>query len=150
MNYYDYGYGHYESVNLPEVWAIISIILAILGGVLIYFLFVKGRDLNLSDGLKKLRDILDFKIMIIEPVVKILYLVLTIYTILMAFSFLTTNFLAFIITLVLGPLLIRILYEAAIMLVMIWKNTKTIAENTKKVKDSPKEKEKKQTKEEKN
>lgn len=149
MNYYNYGYGFYDSTSFSEVWAILSIILAIIGGVLIYFLFIRRNDLKLSDGLNKLKDILDFKIMVIEPVLKILYLVITIYTVLMAFSFLPVNFLVFLLTLILGPIIIRIIYEAALMLIMIWKNTKIIAENTGKSKETPKE-DKKQIKEEKN
>ena len=49
------------------VWSIIALILAIIGGVLAYFLFIKG-NFKLSDNLKKLRNLLDFKVMLIEPI----------------------------------------------------------------------------------
>ena len=133
--YSNYGFEHaVESVAYAAMWTVIALILAIIGGVLVYFLFVRGKDLKLSSGLQKLRDLLDFKIMLIEPILKILYLVITIFIILISFNFITTNFLAFLLTLILGPVIVRIIYEASLMLVMIWKNTKLIADNTMKEK----------------
>ncbi len=111
------------------VWSIIALILAIIGGVLAYFLFIKG-NFKLSDKLKKLRNLLDFKVMLIEPILKVLYLISTIFVILISFNFIAVNFLSFILTLILGPVVIRIAYEGMLILVMIWKNTKTISENT--------------------
>ncbi len=133
--YSNYGFEHaVESVAYAAMWTVIALILAIIGGVLVYFLFIRGKDLKLSSGLQKLRDLLDFKIMLIEPILKILYLVITIFIILISFNFITTNFLAFLLTLILGPVIVRIIYEASLMLVMIWKNTKLIADNTMKEK----------------
>ncbi len=136
-----------EGVAYAAMWTVVSLILAIIGGVLVYFLFIKGKDLNLSAGLTKLRDLLDFKIMLIEPILKILYLVITIFVILISFNFITTNFLSFLLTLLLGPVIVRIFYEASLMLVMIWKNTKIIADNTAKVKENPEKKKKMEDKE---
>jgi len=59
---------------------------------------------------------------------------LTIFTVLLSFSFIAVpgyGFLVFICMLVLGPIAIRLVYEAGIMFIMIWRNTKDIAENTK-------------------
>ena len=141
--YNNYGFEQaIEGVAYAAMWTVVSLILAIIGGVLVYFLFIKGKDLNLSAGLTKLRDLLDFKIMLIEPILKILYLVITIFVILISFNFITTNFLSFLLTLLLGPVIVRIIYEASLMLVMIWKNTKIIADNTAKVKENPEKKKK--------
>ena len=130
-----------ESVAYAAMWTVVSLVIAIIGGVLVYFLFIKGKDLKLSDGLKKFRDLLDFKIMLIEPILKILYLVFTIFVILTSFNLITTNFLAFLLMLILGPVIIRIIYEASLMLVMFWKNTKVIGDNTKIEKSDKKVKE---------
>ena len=111
------------------VWSIIALILAIIGGVLTYLLFIKG-NFKLSDNLKKLRNLLDFKVMLIEPILKVLYLISTIFIILMSFNLIAVNFLSFLLTLILGPVIIRIIYEGMLILVMIWKNTKNISENT--------------------
>ena len=96
------------------VWSIVALILAVIGGILAYFLFVKG-NLKLNDKLKKL---------------KILYLISTIFVILISFNLISVNFISFLLTLILGPVVIRIAYEGMLILVMIWKNTKSISENT--------------------
>ena len=57
LNYYNYDFEHaINTVEYAATWAIVSLVLAIIGGVLVYFLFIKGKDLKLSDGLKKLRE----------------------------------------------------------------------------------------------
>ena len=146
--YNNYGFEQaIEGVAYAAMWTVVSLILAIIGGVLVYFLFIKGKDLKLSAGLTKLRDLLDFKIMLIEPILKILHLVITIFVILISFNFITINFLSFLLTLLLGPVIVRIFYEASLMLVMIWKNTKIIADNTAKVKENPEKKKKMEDKE---
>lgn len=64
--YNNYGFEQaIEGVAYAAMWTVVSLILAIIGGVLVYFLFIKGKDLKLSAGLTKLRDLLDFKIMLI-------------------------------------------------------------------------------------
>ena len=128
--YYNYYNDSVNAIAGTVIWTIIALILAIIGGVLVYFLFIKGKDLKLSAGLQKLRDLLDFKIMLIEPILKILYLVITLFIMLSSFSLITVNFIGFLLMFILGPIVVRIIYEASIMLVMIWKNTKIIADNT--------------------
>ena len=140
-----YGYGiekTVESAAYTAMWTVVSFILAIIGGILVYFLFIKGKDLKLSNGLQKLRDLLDFKIMLIEPILKILYLVITLFIMLSSFSLITVNFLGFLLMFILGPIIVRIIYEVSIMFLMIWKNTKIIADNT--TKEKPERKEKKE------
>ena len=144
MNYYDYN-SITSAANTLEgvaVWTIVSLILAIIGGVLVYFLFIKNKHLKLTPFLKNLRDLLDFKVMILETILKILYLIITIFVILVSFSFIAVNFLTFLLVLIFGPIIVRIIYEASMMLIMIWKNTKIIADNT-----TPKETKKEEKKE---
>ena len=144
--YYNYYNDSVNAIAGIVIWTIIALILAIIGGVLVYFLFIKG-NLKLNPGLKKLRDVLDFRVMLIEPMLKILYLIGTIFIILFSFSFITVNFLTFILMLLLGPVLIRLAYEASLILVMIWKNTKIISDNTEKVETPKKPKTPKEEKE---
>ena len=141
----NYGYGYNDIYSVSNslqgmaIWTIVALILSIIGGILVYFLFIKTNN-KLSDNLKKLRDLLDFRIMLIEPILKIVYLIGTIFIILFSFNFITINFISFLLILIIGPVIIRIVYEAALILVMIWKNTKIISDNTKKEKDKDKEK----------
>ena len=121
------------------VWSIIAIILAIVGGILVYFLFVKAKTEPKGKFGKWLKDFLSFKIMWIEPILKVVYYIATIFIILYSFSFLGlmgimggAAFLMFLGFLILGPVVIRIAYEMTMMFIMIWRNTRDIAENTKK------------------
>ncbi len=130
----NYTYLTASNVNTIDfgIWGIIAAILAIIGGILVYYLFVKAKQNSKNKFLVWLKDFLAFKIMWIEDILKIFYYISTIFCILVSFSLISFSFIAFILTLVLGPVVIRVAYEAAMMLVMIWRNTRDIAENTKK------------------
>ena len=79
-----------------------------------------------------LKDFLAFKIMWIETLLKIIYYIATIYVVLASFSMISVSFLSFLLMLILAPLGIRLLYEALMMGIMIWRNTQDIAKNTEK------------------
>ncbi len=135
---YDLGYGDYYQSSVTTgvasiVWAVLAIVLAIVGGILVYFLFLNSKkDMKLTGFLKWLKDFLNFKIMILEVILKVLYLISTIYVILLSFSFISVSFLTFLVVLIFGPILVRVIYETSLMFIMIWKNTKEINNNTKK------------------
>ena len=114
------------------IWTIIALILAVIGGVLVYFLFVKAKEEPKGKFLKWLKDFLAFKIMWIESILKVIYYIATIFIILFSFGLIGTSFLAFIMVLIMGPIAIRLAYELTMMFIMVWKNTQIIAENTKK------------------
>lgn len=130
-------YSSYSSSSLAGssdlgIWGVIAFILAIIGGILVYFLFVNAKTTPKNKFLIWLKDFLAFKTMWIEAIAKVLYYISTIYLILFSFALISTSFLSFILTLVLGPIIIRILYEVFVMFIMIWRNTADIAKNTKK------------------
>ena len=53
------------------IWMLIAAILALIGGVLLYFLFVKKKEDPKNKFAKWLKDFLSFKIMWLEPVLKL-------------------------------------------------------------------------------
>lgn len=114
------------------IWTIIAAILAVVGGILVYFLFVKAKQEPKGKFLQWLKRFLDFKIMWIEVIMKILYYIATIFVVLFSFALISTSFVAFILTLVLGPIMVRLAYEMMVMFIMIWSNTRDIAKNTEK------------------
>ncbi|MBR3134943.1 hypothetical protein IKG54_00015, partial [Candidatus Saccharibacteria bacterium] len=120
---YDALYG--AASALPQgfyIWAGIATILAIVGGILLYFLFVKSKNEPKGKFAKWLKDFLSFKIMWIEPILKCVYYIATIATILISFGFLGyggTGVLMFFCTLIFGPIAVRLMYEAAMMFIMI-------------------------------
>ena len=147
---YDYDYLAGETTKAAAnvagtlIWTIIAFIIAIAAGIMIYFMFVKS-DKPVSENLKKLKDLLDFKTMLIEPILKVVYICLTIFVILFSFGLISTSFVLFLMTLIFGPLAIRIAYELMMINIMIWKNTKEINENIK-PKATKEAKEEKETK----
>lgn len=130
-----YSYGSSSALEGAGIWTVIALILAIVGGILLHFLFVKGKEEPKGKFLKWLKDFLAFKIMWIEPLLKVVYYIGTIFVILFSFSFLAlggAGVVMWLMTLVLGPVILRVAYEATMMFIMIWRNTRDIAENTKK------------------
>lgn len=114
------------------IWLIIATILSIIGGVLVYFLFVKAKTTPKGKFMKWLKDFLAFKTMWLEPILKVMYYIETIAVVLISFAFISTSFLMFLGILILGPIITRLIYEMFMMFVMVWHNTQEIAENTKK------------------
>ena len=114
------------------VWGIIAAVLAIIGGILAYFMFVKAKDEPKNKFLKWLKDFMAFKTMWIEPILKVVYYITTIFFILASFALIPVSFLGFIFTLVGGPIITRLIYEGLMIMIMIWRNTTDIAKNAKK------------------
>lgn len=113
-------------------WTIVALILSIVGGILAYFLFVK-KDVKIENKyLIWLKSFLDFKEMLIETILKVTYIIFAIFITLTAFKLISTSFMGFLATLVLGNVLLRLGYEASLMFVMIWKNTSEINKKMKK------------------
>ncbi len=131
---YDYDYMTGQTAKAAAnvagtlVWTVIAVILAIAAGIMVYFMFVKS-DKPVSVNLQKIRDLLDFKTMLIEPILKIVYIILTIFIVLFSFGLISTSFILFLIVLIFGPLTLRITYELMMINIMIWKNTKEINGN---------------------
>ena len=134
MQDYDYLLG--ETTNTVNkvagtaVWTVIAFIIAIAAGIMIYFMFVKDNK-PVSEKLQKLKDLLDCKTMLIEPILKIVYIIATVFIILFSFGLISLNFVSFLMVLILGPIAIRIVYELMMINIMIWKNTKEINDNIK-------------------
>ena len=80
----------------------------------------------------KLYDFVKFKKMFITSFLKVLYINLTIYITLASFGLIGTSFLAFILTLVLGNIIVRVIFEFSLIMLGIYENTTEIAKNTKK------------------
>lgn len=70
--------------------------------------------------------------MFLEVLLKITYLILSIYVTLSSLALIGTSFLGFLATLVLGNVVIRVIYEFSLILLVICRNTSDIAKNTKK------------------
>ncbi len=111
--------------KIASIWTIVAGVLAIVGGLVLYFTFLSKKNNEKFKGfLGWLYDFLTFKKLVLENVLKVLYLMLTIFVTLISFVF--SNFLMVLLTLVLGNLAVRIVYEFALVLLLICRNTTEI------------------------
>ena len=127
---YNYGIGNVRGGTEAGIWVVISAVLAVIGGILLYFTFLKKSNDGKFKGFAGwMYDFLTFKKMLIENLLKVLYLICSLFVTLASFAEIGTSFLGFFITLVFGNLLIRIVYEFSLILLVICRNTTDI--NTK-------------------
>ena len=113
------------------VWLIISLILSFIGCFFIYFMFVKKDGKEKNKYLAWLKSFLRFDNMLIETILKIAYIFAALFITLSSFAVIGTSFLGFLTTLIFGNLITRIVYEFALIIIMIWKNTTEIKNKTK-------------------
>ena len=129
---YTYGYTTPKatsSLAAAGVWGIIAAILAVVGGILVYVLFLnKKNEKKFTGFVKWLYNFLSFKTLTIEMLLKVFYLITAIFITLISFAFIGSSALAFFGTLILGNLIARIAYEGALLVILIYKNTKEINE----------------------
>ncbi len=130
-----------SSIADISVWLIISVVLAIVGGLLVYFLFLSKKNEGKFKGFVGwLYDFLSFKKMFMEALLKITYLIVAIYITLSSFAIIGTSFIGFIVYLVVGNLIARLVYEFSLILLVICRNTTEINKSLKGNTKSDKEK----------
>ena len=111
-----------------SVWIIISAVVAVIGGIVLYFTFLSKKNEGKYTGfLGWMYDFLTFKKMVIENILKILYIILAAFITLSSFAALSSSFLAFIGYLVVGNLVARIMYELFLVVLIICRNTTDIS-----------------------
>ena len=116
-----------NSVASSAIWIIVSLVLAIVGGIVLYFTFLKKDNEGKYTGfLGWMYDFLTFKKLTIENVLKILYLIFAIFVTLSSFATISTSFIVFLVYLVAGNLVVRIAYELILVRLIICRNTTEI------------------------
>ena len=118
-----------KSFTLSEVWVIISVLLAVIGGILLFnTYFGKDKEDKYTGYKKLLYDFLNFKVTIIEPIFRVLYLIVAIAIILGSFSLLTVNFFKFVAVLVFGNIAVRLGFELLLLTLRLFKDVDEINE----------------------
>ena len=111
-----------------SVWIIISAVIAVIGGIVLYFTFLSKKNEGKYTGfLGWMYDFLTFKKMVIENILKICYLIFASFITLASFAVISNSFLSFIMVLVLGNLFARITYELFLVVLIICRNTTDIS-----------------------
>ena len=122
-NMYSYG----SSTNGSMIWMIISAVLAVIGGICLYFtVFGKASENKFTGFMKWLYEFMTFKKMILESLLRVLYIIVAIYITLSSFALISESFVGFLVMLVLGNLVARITFEFSLVLLTICKNTTEI------------------------
>ena len=106
------------------VWMIIAAVLAVVGGLVLYFTFLNKKNEGKFEGFKGwIYDFLTFKKMVIENILKIVYLILAIFITLSSFGVISASFISFLLYLVIGNLVLRVVYELSLVILIICRNT---------------------------
>lgn len=123
---YGYGMGNVGPSLGSQVWTIVSLILALIGCFLVYYLFVVSKQKQKVKFLVWLKEFLSFDKMLIEPILKITYLFFVIFLTLYSFIFIGSNMLMFLLIISIGNIVLRLVFEGMLIMIMIWKNTSEI------------------------
>lgn len=133
---YDSSFGNSSSLfNLEsaEIWVIISFVVALVGGICLYFtVFSDKNEKSCTGFMAKLYEFVKFKKMYITTILKVTYLILAIFITLSSFSLISTSFIGFLLTLLFGNLILRIAYEFSLVLLSIHENVSEINKKMKK------------------
>ena len=123
------GYGYYGATTDPTPYIIVSAILAIVAAVLLSIMVLpEKRRSGLNGFFKGIADIFNFKSLLIEKILRFLYVVLTIFAVLYGFftMFMQSGgepqILSGLLTMIISPILIRLIFEGCLMVVLLVKN----------------------------
>ena len=115
------------SFSISEVWVIVSILLAVIGGIFLYnTFFSKSNDGKFNSVKKVLYDFVNFKFTIIEPLFRVLYLIVTLALTLSSLALITTNFFKFLGVIIFGNILVRLIFELLLLLLKLMKDVSEI------------------------
>lgn len=123
---YTKDFGQTSGIINGVAWTIVAAILSIIGGILLYILFVNKKDKVENKYLAWIKEFLSFKKMLIEVILKVSYIIVAIFITLTSFNIISTSFLGFLLYLIIGNIIARLIYEGSLILLMIWKNTSEI------------------------
>ena len=126
---YEYEYARYASTD-PTAFIVISIIIALVCAILCFVMVLpESKRHTLNKFFRVVADIFNFKHLLLEVILKFLYVFTTIFVIVMGFfmmfmqeygqSLALVGFLV----MILGPVALRITYEFLIMAILLVKNT---------------------------
>lgn len=110
-----------------SVWTIVSLVLGIVGGLAVYFMFLKKENENKFEGfLGWLYNFLNFKKLSIETILKVTYLMIAIFITLASLSSISESFISFLVILIIGNFIVRVIYEFLLLQIMLYRNTTEI------------------------
>ena len=108
------------STGNSSVIAIVALVCAIVGSILVFVLFLrKDNESKYTGFVKWLYDFLQFN-------------KLAIFITVLSFGLISTSFLGFLLFLILGNLVLRVAYEFSMLVILLYRNVRELTEKTKK------------------
>ena len=127
---YNYNISYNTSYNNGSnglmIWAIVSLVIAVIGAFVAYFIFLIQKEEKFKGFLGWLHKFLNFKTLFIDTILKITYMILAIYITLYSLGLIAVNIGLFFLTLIGGNIILRITYEMSMLLIKICQNTSEI------------------------
>lgn len=108
----------------------ISGILALLVAIVIFAFVVKTNRTFKNKFLGWYKEFLNFRSILIENILKFLYLFLSFFITFVSFTLIKESFIEFLSLLIVGNLALRILFELILMIIIIWKNGSDLVKYT--------------------
>lgn len=138
-DYYDYGYRYSSGADTETVFAIIAISLAVIAAVLAFiFIMPKKKVARLNSFGYFVHNLCHFSTLLIDKIMKALYIVSTVFIIIFGFLNIFEEPLEGILMFIVGPIGVRIAYEFIMMAITTVQN---ISEIRKKICDDGKREE---------
>lgn len=111
-----------------SMWMFVSFILGLVAGILVFVLFLQKKADKKEEGIVKfLRDFLNFDFLSLEFLLKIAYITFTVMFILGSFGWLYLgNVQGFLVSLFIVPVVLRLSFEAIILMLKLVRNTDEI------------------------
>lgn len=125
MPNYSYSYTTYYTPFYMVVLPILAAIVAIVGGLALYFLFTRKPN-RFTGAAARLHDILNFRTFFSEHLLRALYSITVVAIAVYSVILLFTQFFTALLLFVLGNLIARIIYEYALLLLVLCRNTQEI------------------------
>lgn len=120
-----------NTINGMLIWTIVAIVLAVIGGIVLYFtIFSKKNEGKYKGFMAVLYDLVHFKYFVIDDLARIFYIVSALAVTLLSFNFIGKW--QFLVILLGGNLILRITYEFMMLFINLCHDVRDINSKTKK------------------
>lgn len=127
-----YDYELYKPTGNIYTFKLVAFIIALAATIIIYCVFMDKRNKeSYSNPLKKIYDYLHFNNFFMEPILKITYIFSSLYLTISAFGYIGTSFLFFLLLLIIGNIILRMVFEGLMIIYKIYLNLNEINKKTK-------------------
>lgn len=108
-------------------WVSFAAVVAVIGGIVLFFTYLNKKNETKYTGFWGwMYDFLTFKKMVIENILRIFYLISAIFITLSSFALISVNVWAFLLYLVVGNIVTRLIYELSLVVLILCRNTTEI------------------------